>query len=65
MDGIRGSFKTEAGNRPSIHVIRSGGPASKSYDPAGYISTNNIARGMVRDSQIRFQSTENTFSLTT
>jgi hypothetical protein len=27
------------------------------------ISTNNIARGMVRGSQVRFQSTKNTFSI--
>jgi hypothetical protein len=26
-------------------------------------STNNIARGMVRGSQVRFQSTKNTFSI--
>jgi hypothetical protein len=28
-----------------------------------YISTNNIARGMVRVREIRFQPTKNTFSL--
>jgi hypothetical protein len=28
-----------------------------------YISTNNIARGMVRGSQLRFQSTKNTLSI--